>query len=207
MAKLYKHGKTTAEFSKTYEGKEALGTRYKQTYRIMEDGKVLKQVRFFLSDGSLSLGGWKLARLKPVFVLAPASLSAHLLSKGYKQTAGEPVCAAGGNRMPPMEPKKDAGGLQPFVVNVSLLVKINELAGKDSRGLQDTVSLAVEHLQSELDSDGIVVCEGEWQVKQGDKRQSNIIAEAVRLLKANVSAEERESNIASVVGLLESLLP
>lgn len=49
-----------------------------------------------------------------------------------------------------------------YIVEVRLRVRV--ATDGHLQEVKDTVSLAVEHLQEELDAEGVVVSEGEWKV-------------------------------------------
>jgi hypothetical protein len=72
MAKLYVHGHAVADYTKEFTALS--GGKYKVIYRLMSDGKLLK-----------NLGrGWKIAHVKPEIAADPNSLIAHGYIKEIK---------------------------------------------------------------------------------------------------------------------------
>lgn len=73
MAKLYKHGHAVVEYRRTR--KLDSGTEYETIFRVMSDGKILKQVKF-LGEHKHSTN-WKLTpKLKAEIVEQPDLLIA-----------------------------------------------------------------------------------------------------------------------------------
>jgi len=89
VARLYVHGHPVIDYVKIRRGKELGPNRADEeydesTYRLMSDGKLLKQYRSgWVHEGKImkTSSGWKIAKVKPEIATNPD----HLIELGFKK--------------------------------------------------------------------------------------------------------------------------